>query len=310
MNTINKINYVKLLFDILLICIVLAISNYQLNAQANQLTLKVGFYDPSIDDGDITASQETMKLWIDMVKKQSKHKSIANANIVTEFYKNKNELFSELQNNQIDFISLTVWDYYKFNLGTKVVPMVTSSLNINTKYERYYLVAHKNSNLTGIQDVAKMEVQLPNTNSIELIKNWMEVESINKLGKSKASSLKILETKQTEIQILLKMFFNKSGLAVIREGLFLTACEMNPQLRQSIVILEESPKFINYFLAQRKGVDPTIHSEIVKESIKLPDTVEGRQILNIMKTEKVFKVIESDFYEVKSLFNSHNSISN
>jgi ABC-type phosphate/phosphonate transport system substrate-binding protein len=188
--------------------------------------------------------------------------------------------------------------------------MVTSSLNINSKYEKYYLVTHKNSNIKSIQDIDQMEIQIPKTNSVQLIKKWLKVESINKLGKSKANSIKILEIKQNENQTLLKIFFNKNGLAVIREGLFQIACEMNPQLKQSIIILDESSNFVNYFLAQRKGLDPTIHTEIVKESIKLPDTVEGKQILNIMKTEKVFKVTEDDFKEVKNLFNYYNSSSN
>lgn len=310
MNTNKVVEFTKLLLNLILILGIIEASGYQLFAQANQMTLKVGFYDPSIDESDIMASKETMKLWIDMVKKQSKHKSIADAIIVTEFYKNKNDLIAKLNNDQLDFVSLTVWDYYQFNLGTKVVPMVTSSLNINTKYEKYYLVSYKKSDVTNMHDIAKMEIQIPNTNSIELIKYWLKVELTNKLGKSKASTIKILETKQTENQTLLKIFFNKNGLAVIREGFFLTACEMNPQLKQSMIILGESPNFVNYFLAQRKGVDPTIHSEIVKEAIKLPETIEGKQILNIMKTEKVFKVTERDFNEVKTLYNSHNAVSN
>lgn len=310
MNTNKVVEFTKLLLNLILVLGIIEASSYQLFAQANQMTLKVGFYDPSIDESDIMASKETMKLWIDMVKKQSKHKSIADAIIVTEFYKNKNDLIAKLNNDQLDFVSLTVWDYYQFNLGTKVVPMVTSSLNINTKYERYYLVSYKKSDVTNMHDIAKMEIQIPNTNSIELIKYWLKVELTNKLGKSKASTIKILETKQTENQTLLKIFFNKNGLAVIREGFFLTACEMNPQLKQSMIILGESPNFVNYFLAQRKGVDPTIHSEIVKEAIKLPETIEGKQILNIMKTEKVFKVTERDFNEVKTLYNSHNAVSN
>jgi ABC-type phosphate/phosphonate transport system substrate-binding protein len=285
-------------------------SSYNLLAQSQPLTLKVGFYDPSIEDSDIMASKETMKLWIDMVKKHSKHKLISEAIIVTEFYKNKNALISELQSDLLDFVSITAWDYYDFNLGSKVIPMVTSSLNINSKYEKYYLVTHKNSNIKSMQDIAQKEIQIPRTNSIQLIKNWLKAESINKLGKSKASSIKIIETKQNENQTLLKIFFNKNGLAVIREGLFQTACEMNPQLKQSIIILGESTNFVNYFLAQRKGLDPTIHSEIVNEAIKLPNTIEGKQILNIMKTEKVFKVTDSDFKEVKNLFNYYNSIPN
>lgn len=310
MNTEKYLKFMRLSLIVILIIGRIEGSNSHLQAQSQPLTLKVGFYDPSIEDSDIMASKETMKLWIDMVKKHSNHKLISEAIIVTEFYKNKNALISELQSDLLDFVSITAWDYYDFNLGSKVVPMVTSSLNINSKYEKYYLVSHKNSNIKSIQDIAQMEIQIPRTNSIQLIKNWLKAESINKLGKSKASSIKIIETKQNENQTLLKIFFNKNGLAVIREGLFQTACEMNSQLKQSITILGESSNFVNYFLAQRKGLDPTIHSEIVKESIKLPDTIEGKQILNIMKTEKVFKVTESDFKEVRNLFNYYNSIPN
>lgn len=277
-------------------------------AQTNQRIIRIGFYDDNLDENSRSAVTESMKVWIEMVNKHTEYKPLINSIVETKFYSSSTEIQIHIQNKTFDIMSLTGWDFFRFNLKEKVVPVVVSSLSLNSKFERYYLITHKDSRMNDFSKLSNLEISVPKSNSSYLIKAWLKVELIEKLGRKKFSKINILETNQNENQTILSIFFNKKGLTVVREGAYLTACELNPQIKNSTSIISLSPNFINYFLAVSKDIDPEIHKALIKESLKLPGTVEGRQILDIMQTEGVYILDLSDLRETEQLFNRYNKL--
>ena len=271
--------------------------------------MKVGFYDSNLDPGSQSALTESMKLWIETVKKHAEYKPLTTSIVETKFYTSNKELYSDILNKSLDLMNLTAWDFLKYHLDEKVAPIVVASLNEHSKFEKYYLVAKKGANFDELSSSSNVQISIPKSNSSYLINAWLKVELTEKLGQNKFKTITILETDQNENQTLLAIFFKKTGLTVVREGAYLTACELNPQIKKGTSIITASDNYVNYFMAERKGLDPAIHHGIIKESLKLPFSVEGKQMLDIMRTEKVFELRLDELKETERLFKKYNKLS-
>ncbi len=88
-------------------------------------------------------------------------------------------------------------------------------------------------------------------------------------------------------QALLKLFFSKGDAAIVTQKAFDLAAEMNPQIRQKLKVFDESTMtelIPSYF---RKGMDKDIKENIIEITLALTESVRGRQILAIFRSDSI-----------------------
>lgn len=282
--------------------------NHCLIAQQSTKKVKFGYYGYNLDAKSYSSISESMKLWVEAIQKRSKYKQLSNSIIEIKFYLSDKDLYADILNQTLDCMNLTSWDYFRLNLSEQVLPLVVSSVNSNSKFEKYLLITSIDSQLDEISKLSNVQIHVPKSNSSNLIKTWLKAELREKLGEKRYKTIRIIDSNQDEKQTLLSIFFKRIDFTVVREGSYFIAGELNPQIKKFTSIIGTSPNLINYFLARQRDLNLEFCKAVVEESHNLPSTIEGKQVLNIIKTEKIFELSHEDFSETEKLFTRYNRL--
>ncbi|MDH7604822.1 MAG: PhnD/SsuA/transferrin family substrate-binding protein [Melioribacter sp.] len=278
-------------------------------AQNKQSKAILGFYSPDINSsGSIV--KESFSQWVEEIRKLSTYKPFKTLIVEPHFYNTPDELYKDVYNNSLDIINISSWDYYKLKFTNRLKPILVASSNEKEKKERFYLIKHISNPVENVEQLINQKIVLPKFNSVQLAKSWLQVELYDKLGKKKYRTIKIVESRNNDNYELYSVFFKRIDYAVIRESSYLTAAELNPQLRKQISILAKSSGYIYYFAAARRNFDEELCNEIKKVGMNLHTSVAGKQILNLMRGARIFPISEEDLRESKELFNKYNIIFN
>jgi len=297
---------IKLLF--LLFVLVLLNPLKELTAQTIPMRVRFGYYAYNLEGKYYSSALSSMKSWIESIQMHSGHKLFANSIVDAKIYSSENDLYSEIYNKTVQVMNLTSWDYLRLNLKEYLTPLLVSSLMPDSKFEKYCLIVHSDSGIHDLNGLSSFVVEIPKTNSSKLIRSWLTVELIEILGRNKYGSVHLEDTSRDENQSILSVFFKKNDAAVVREGAYLIAGELNPQIRKKTSVIASSPNLINYFLAVQNDMNRQYCKEVTDESLNLPLTIEGKQILSLMKTEKIYELNEDDFHDTEKLFNRFNKL--
>lgn len=278
-------------------------------AQNKQSKAILGFYLFDINSSR-NIVKESFSQWVEEIRKISTYKPFKTLIVEPHFFNTPDELYKEVYNNSLDIININSWDYNRLKFADRLKPILVASPNEKEKKERFYLIKHVSNSVESIEQLINQKIVLPKFNPVQLAKSWLQVELYDKLGKKKYRTIKIVESRNNDNYELYSVFFRRIDYAVIRESSYLTAVELNPQLKKQISILAKSPGYIYYFAAARINFDEELCNEIIKLGMNLHTSVAGRQILNLMRGVRIFLVSEEDLRESKELFDRYNIIFN
>lgn len=88
----------------------------------------------------------------------------------------------------------------------------------------------------------------------------------------------LITTKNSQ-QSILKLFFHKADIALIDRGSFLTAVELNPQIKTKTKILQSIPLTLGSVSYMRKGMSKELQQKIFALGKRMNSTPRGKQLL-------------------------------
>ena len=279
-------------------CILIMGSNM---AQSEPIFLRFGFYTKDLGKSKFSEMDESLKRWMETIKSKTTVTLLASAHLKSTFYETKKSLTEGILSNKVDFMNFSTRDFYDLDLHENVIPMLAASKSKESKFEKYLLIANKNSAVNDISKLRNAQIVIPSSFSSDLIKIWLRVILKNKSKRSDVVSVEIVESDKKENETLFGIFFKKIEFAVVKEDSYLIACEINPQIKRNTKVIVSSPGYINMFLARRKGLDPKIYKEVIKIGLNLDETIEGKQILNLMQMSKMHAVNLADLKDTQTL---------
>ena len=286
------------------------VMNETVLAQLPKRILRFGFYASITDAGNISEIDASFKHWVEAVQKNTKADWFSKAEIQYTIYKTKLELVTNLRKGNLDFMNFSTIDFFGLNLQKDVVPILTPSKRVDTIFDKYLLVGTIQSAINNISELSNTGILIPVTYSHDLMNIWIKVALKEKLSKKMFGSVKIIESGKTENETLHAVFFRNAELAVVREGTYLFACELNPQLKTNLKIIAESPDLINNFLGRTLTADPRYSNVLINEGLKLHTWIEGKQLLNLMQSECMHTVKLENMLQTETLISKYNKYFN
>lgn len=88
-------------------------------------------------------------------------------------------------------------------------------------------------------------------------------------------------------QSILKLFFKKADLALVDKGAFLTAIELNPQLKVRLNVVKSIPLTIGSVSFTRKTLNSDLRRRIIDAAHNINTTPRGKQLLRLMRADSV-----------------------
>ena len=291
MQSINKIVIIILLLIILI--------DNKVTAQTQPDTVRWGFYFTSVDEIVANKIGESLRYWIELIKKKSNDKKVRDAIVITIRYNSISDLLQDVRKNKIEVISFPSLTYFKSGINDYFYPALTISKSLESKYEKYLIISSEKAE-ENIEKLKNAEIYTPKLYTDEMLITWLK-SKFNINNSQKKNKIKIINTTKTEIQLINSVFFNTINYAAVSEASFQLAKELNPQIKNKVKVLSVSPDFLYIIISFNRKIKDYVAEKIMNLCLNIHKSVDGRQILNLVQAEKFYSINESDLDETKKL---------
>lgn len=86
---------------------------------------------------------------------------------------------------------------------------------------------------------------------------------------------------------IMPVFFKQAVACIVRGTRYQTMVEMNPQIGNTLKVVEQSPKCLRALALYRADYPEADRQQLNRSAVKLHKSVKGQQILPLFKTEKI-----------------------
>ncbi|MCW8849378.1 MAG: phosphate/phosphite/phosphonate ABC transporter substrate-binding protein, partial [Melioribacteraceae bacterium] len=173
----------------------------------------------------------------------------------------------------------------------------------------FILLVRKNKGVKSLTDLKNKRINIPADSYGIFIEMWLE-NTLYDQGQKLSTFFSEIKNVEKPSQALLPVFFGQTDACVITEPSFYTMLELNPQLKNELIIIEKSPEVINGIFCINKNTNENIKNATMDAAQKLTQTVSGKQILSLFKTESLLKFKPEYIKNTRKLFDKFNQIKN
>lgn len=156
-------------------------------------------------------------------------------------------------------------------------------------------------------DLIGKRVLLLSNNAISDL--WLDTYCLRHYQKTCASAGLIVSKENRSRQQVLKLFFDKADAALVRGYAFDLALELNPQIRERTQIFERVAIYPGALGLFSHRVSRAFRDYVIAKVPQLHDQPRGRQLLEVMQTERVGRVPHSLLDPIRDLAREHETLS-
>ncbi|MGD8781170.1 MAG: PhnD/SsuA/transferrin family substrate-binding protein [Ignavibacteria bacterium] len=216
-------------------------------------------------------------------------------------YSDWNAIIEEHKKDPFDVIFLLSSEYLQLKEKIELEPILASSRS-SMPFTRYYLVVKKGGGIKNIKDLQNKRIELYSNDNPNISLTFRVLERLceNNFNKKSNKVFSNIEISEDPHSSLLKVFFGNSDACIIEDFQFSVISELNPQLLNSLDVLYKSEKFVTGVAC----ITP-YNTEVdlfFNKSIHMHETVYGKQFLNVLKINRVFRISPEDLETIKVLF--------
>ncbi|MCB0746394.1 MAG: PhnD/SsuA/transferrin family substrate-binding protein [Ignavibacteriae bacterium] len=264
--------------------------------------IEIGFSAQLFDDVDIRDAEAAIHIW----GNEFFGKLGINYFPTTKIFQDDEEIIRALNENKLDFISLPTTDYFNIMKKTAIEPYFMALGDANTGIN-YILVARKDKNISSIRDLKNSQIILHSGSFEKLVKMWLET-ILNEHKEKSTNFFSEVTVADKPSQALLPVFFKQKDACIVLEPSYNSMLELNPQLKNELMIIEKSPEFVGGIMCINKNVSEDIKKIALDTAKKLSKTTSGKQILALFKAKKLVKYNPEYLKKTKELYDKYNKI--
>jgi hypothetical protein len=172
--------------------------------------------------------------------------------------------------------------------------------------DKLLLLTRKSAGVRDVRDLAGKHVLLLKDNA--LAKLWLETLCLRTFHKPCAKAGVILSTESRSRQLILKLFFDKADAVLVRGYAYETALELNPQIRDRTDVLERIAVYPGALGLFGSRVSSNFRDYVIARVPHMHDHPRGRQLLEVMQTERVGPIAHALLDPIRDLVREHQAL--
>lgn len=243
--------------------------------------IRTGFSIYLFKDVDIRDATVAIKMWGDELLKNLG----MNFSPESKIYETNDDIINALNNNELELISISTLDYFEIAKKAQIEPSLITTIKGNPG-DVFILVVRKESNYKNIESLNGKTILRPGGTYGRIIDVWISNLILEK-NRPVENYFSEVRTVEKPSQALLPVFFKQADACVVTESSFITMKELNPQISKELIAIELSPIYPNGLMCINKNISPELKTKIVSAAKTLSQSVSGKQILTLFKTENV-----------------------
>jgi hypothetical protein len=169
------------------------------------------------------------------------------------------------------------------------------------------LLARKKAGIGSARDLAGKRIVLLSDNEISDL--WLETTCLRTLRQRCAQASVIVSKEKRSRQQVLKLFFEKADAALVRSQAFEVAAELNPQIRDRLLVVERIAIYPGALGLFSSRVSEEFRDYVINKVPLILDHPRGKQIMEVLQSERIGRVSRSLLEPIRNLMREHETLS-
>jgi phosphonate transport system substrate-binding protein len=206
-----------------------------------------------------------------------------------------------LLNGEVDGLGLTSKELMRMDIRPEHVFVGNRGDDI---YIHYVVVAHMESEISSPKDLLHLGLATTDNSQMAIAREWLDIL----IAEAAAPGAKIdyPEDVNTLSKAILQVFFRQADAALVTRSAFDLAGELNPQIREDIEVLWESPPLVTgLFILQPASGNQDDWNLMERSVLGIDKTPGGRQLLTVIKSSRLEKRPLADLEDTFNLLEKH-----
>lgn len=242
----------------------------------------VGLSSNAFDNFNLNDALAALRVWTDTVIREQNLKEKAEVN----FFNSYEALSHAYKNDLIDAVSISVEDCMRLGLTPEFVYLPSREDGFHV---RYAIIVHRNSNIQDLGILRDKKLGISEGQQMLLARLWLKSVMAEHVPGIDSSSYPNLTSVDSPSKAILQVFFRQADAAIVTNATFELACELNPQLRKDILVLDSSTPFVSSFFIFRPSWQSPSRERLESAIMALHTTPGGRQVLNVFGSSRLEK---------------------
>jgi ABC-type phosphate/phosphonate transport system substrate-binding protein len=252
-----------------------------------------------VDEKDARAA---LNVWISMITKTG--------GIPTKVdlfsYRDLASFESKVLENKVDLVFFFATEYLEVKNRMPFEPLAVS-LPLGAEHKQFSVLVRKDRGISKVGELANSEILIEQGENSVLLSLWLETLLMKEGFPGPAGFFAKFRNVKKSSQALLPVFFKNSDACAVSRGGFEMMKELNPQVGQELVAIAQSPGYPQGIVCVRKGFAEK-YPGFVKHMFLVHNLSEGRQILTLMKINKLVPYEPAYLKTTEALLQEHEAL--
>ncbi len=265
--------------------------------------LILGFMNGLFSDVHISDALAATKVWATELKSKKGFEGPADAVV----YDDIPSAMEALTNKRVDLLVLISWQYLEVKDRADIDPYFVTGRGENIAEESVLLV-NGDSGMESLEDLKGKNLLILNNVRAALGRVWLETLLFEKGIADIESYFGSIQGTDKSSKTVLPVFFGQADACLIHRSGFDTMCDLNPQLRKKLKIINISPPLLPSLMCIRRDYPDYLKTALIDALKHLHEEPRGLQILTLFKVDKVFPYDDAYLQHAKALLAKHSEL--
>lgn len=262
------------------------------NDRFAERSVRIGFNFQAYRDFDRPNIEIALKYLCEEIGKKT------NIPTLISFYEDFDVMRKDFESGRINLISTTPWAITQYFKNELLADAVRTSMD-DVSFDRLMLLTRRDQGITAFNDLQNKTLGLVDKDNFT--KMYLDSLLLKHLSKHYQKVFKNITYFKNSQQLILGLFFKKVDAIVTFSSIYDIAGQLNPQINDSIQIVDSMPGVFWGTMYFHKNVDPAFREYIINVLLALKEDVQGKQLLELLKGTQFVRSRLTDLNAINAL---------
>ncbi len=174
--------------------------------------------------------------------------------------------------------------------------------------EEFVLLVRKESGIKSLSELKNKKVASIGGISGLVAKMWLETKVQSISNQSSIEYFENIKLQESPSKAMLSLFFKNSDACVINDYSFNILCEMNPQMKKQIIVIDQSEGLLPGMSVLVNSDDKSFNNYVDRFALNLAKDEHSKQMLVLFRIDNIIPFEDKYLDNVRKLMDGHGSL--
>jgi phosphonate transport system substrate-binding protein len=264
--------------------------------------LRAGYPVGAFSEVDLKDAQAALEIWMRQLTNEAEFPLTAKVTI----YSDEASMIAAIKHKEVDLVILSSPLYLRIKDSLPLEPVFVPSMN-SIVGDEFLLLVPRDAGITTMNQLKNRRILIQSGNS----PHDSHILWINSLLKKNGGPnyerfFQTIKTVDKPSQAILPVFFKQTDACLVFRRSYQTVVELNPQVGHQLLAIAQSLPILRGLLVLRKDYSDKIKKVVMKTMTELHTHPQGKQILTLLKYDKLVRFKPEYLHSIALLCNEMN----